>query len=346
MAYDRYDTRRERERGRDGDNWDNDRGRQDERGFFERAGDEIASWFGDDEAERRRRHDERMMDRHPDYRDYRGRGESDRRFAIGGWGERDRELSSRRMSRPQGDRDSRSGYGGYERDFSPRGYGARGIERGYSPTYVGGSGYSGGYGGYGYGSGSESGYGSSGYGGAFTGSDYERRDFERSESPWGRDDYRRTSEIGSGRDSDHHYSAWRRRQLDELDRDYDDYHRERQQRFEQDFGSWREQRQQKRAFLPQIREHMEVVGNDGEKLGEVDCVKRDKIVLTKSDSDDGRHHWIPCTMIDKVEGDKVCLDVSAEQAKTRWSNEERSGFFRRDDDEDVNLERSFSGTYS
>ncbi len=28
---------------------------RDDRGFFERAGDEIASWFGDDDAERRRR---------------------------------------------------------------------------------------------------------------------------------------------------------------------------------------------------------------------------------------------------------------------------------------------------
>src|SRR5262245_58322540 len=34
------------------------RGRGEERGFFERAGDEIKSWFGDEEAERRRRVDE------------------------------------------------------------------------------------------------------------------------------------------------------------------------------------------------------------------------------------------------------------------------------------------------
>jgi osmotically-inducible protein OsmY len=33
-------------------------GRGEERGFFERAGDEIKSWFGDEEAERRRRADE------------------------------------------------------------------------------------------------------------------------------------------------------------------------------------------------------------------------------------------------------------------------------------------------
>ena len=31
----------------------------DDRGFFERAGDEVASWFGDEEAERRRRQDHR-----------------------------------------------------------------------------------------------------------------------------------------------------------------------------------------------------------------------------------------------------------------------------------------------
>ncbi len=59
MAYDRYDTRDERSR------WSSDRisatatsrsgsrrggrGRADDRGFFERAGDEVASWFGDED---------------------------------------------------------------------------------------------------------------------------------------------------------------------------------------------------------------------------------------------------------------------------------------------------------
>jgi len=61
MAYDRYDPRDERAR------WRNDRfadRRPDEdRGFFERAGDEIASWFGDDDAERRRHEDPRSEGR-------------------------------------------------------------------------------------------------------------------------------------------------------------------------------------------------------------------------------------------------------------------------------------------
>ena len=35
-------------------------GGSDDRGFFDRAGDEVRSWFGDEEAERRRRMDERF----------------------------------------------------------------------------------------------------------------------------------------------------------------------------------------------------------------------------------------------------------------------------------------------
>jgi len=38
------------------DNWSGNRG--DERGFFERASDEVASWFGDEDAERRRNQDQ------------------------------------------------------------------------------------------------------------------------------------------------------------------------------------------------------------------------------------------------------------------------------------------------
>jgi len=47
----------------------------DDRGFFERAGDEVRSWFGDDEAERRRREDERRYGR--EHGGERWRGERD-----------------------------------------------------------------------------------------------------------------------------------------------------------------------------------------------------------------------------------------------------------------------------
>lgn len=298
MAYDRYDTRSDRERGRHSDferDRDSERGRHEDRGFFERAGDEISSWFGDDEAERRRREDERMnrgrgRDLDRDRYAYRSSGREPERGRF----QDDDRPSSRPINWTSSDRDDRSGFGGGDQ------------ERG----------------------------------------DFNRGGYDRSETPWGRDDYRRTSFAGSGRDTDRHYHEWRQRQLDELDRDYDEYRRERQQRFESDFGTWRQNRQQKRGLLGQIREHMEVVGSDGKKIGKVDKVRGDHIVLTKEDSDDDRHHSITCTMIDTVEGDQVRLDVSAEEAKKRWKDEDERGFFGRDnDDEHVNLERSFAGTY-
>jgi hypothetical protein len=68
MGYERHDLRDWRARDDDNrrDPYRDDRGYRntpqgydDDRGFFERAGDEVRSWFGDDEAERRRRIDER-----------------------------------------------------------------------------------------------------------------------------------------------------------------------------------------------------------------------------------------------------------------------------------------------
>ncbi|MBC7985267.1 MAG: DUF2171 domain-containing protein [Sphingomonadaceae bacterium] len=77
MGYERYDRspgRRDETRGhgREPRGYGSERGRvarpsdydYDDRDFFHRAGDEIRSWFGDEEAERRRRYDERMDARH------------------------------------------------------------------------------------------------------------------------------------------------------------------------------------------------------------------------------------------------------------------------------------------
>lgn len=63
----------------------------DDRGFFDRAGDELRSWFGDEEAERRRRQDELYYERQygrdrDDYRDsdYRPGVSSAARYGYGG----------------------------------------------------------------------------------------------------------------------------------------------------------------------------------------------------------------------------------------------------------------------
>ena len=109
-------------------------------------------------------------------------------------------------------------------------------------------------------------------------------------------------------------------------------------------------RQQKRGLLGQIREHMEVVGNDDEHVGTVDRVAGDRIILTKSDPESGGvHHSLSCSDIDRVEGDRVILDCSAEQARQRWRDESRSrALFEREDQGEMGprmLDRSFEGTY-
>lgn len=63
-----------------------------------------------------------------------------------------------------------------------------------------------------------------------------------------------------------------------------------------------------------IREHMEVVASDGAHVGTVDHMDGDtQIKLTKSDSSDGQHHFLPVHLVERVD-DKVHLSVSAEEA--------------------------------
>lgn len=148
---------------------------------------------------------------------------------------------------------------------------------------------------------------------------------------------------------DPHYSEWRDRQIASLDRDYDDYRRENQSRFDSEFGAWRDRRGRQRDSLDQVKEQMEVVGSDGNHVGTVDKIRGDSIVLTKGDKDAGGvHHAVPCGWIEEV-GDKVTLNLSADQAKERWRTESRNrALFEREDSGSRGphmLNRAFSGTY-
>jgi len=334
MAYERYDTRNaprdEGSRWRDERFEGRDRSRE-ERGFFERAGDEVASWFGDEEAERRRREDQLREERE---RGFAGRAQGYERGTSRDWG---RGRGSRDWYETRG-ANERGGFS--ERDYSPpwRSELSRPEERGYRPI-------TGDYGRSEQFSGGRS-RGEHSFG------DYDRG-YGPSETPYGQDEYRRTSFAGSRereREFDPHYRSWRDRHLSDIDRDYEDYRREHQARFESDFGSWRERRQQKRSLLSQIREHMEVVGNDDQHVGTIDRVAGDRIILTKSDPESGGvHHSLSCSDIDRVEGDRVILDVNAELARLRWRDESRSrALFEREDQGEMGprtLDRSFEGTY-
>jgi hypothetical protein len=222
---------------------------------------------------------------------------------------------------------------GQDREFDRN----RGIDRGYRPVT----------GDYGRGADPEF-FAGSGYGAG------DRGDYSRSETPHGRDQSRRTSfahsRAGDDRDYDPHYRSWRDRHMTDLDHDYDDYRRENQSRFESDFTSWREKRHHKRGLLGHIREHMEVVGSDDKHVGTIDRTAGDRIILTKSDPDSGgAHHSLSCLEIDRIEGDKIILDCSADEARNRWRDESRSrALFEREDQGEMgprSLNKSFEGTY-
>ena len=68
-----------------------------------------------------------------------------------------------------------------------------------------------------------------------------------------------------------------------------------------------------------IKEHMEVLGSDGQHVGAVDHLDgKDKIKLTKSDlKSGGQHHVIPISWVAKVD-DKVRLSKPAKDAMAQW----------------------------
>lgn len=241
----------------------------DERGFFDRAGDEIRSWFGDEEAERRREYDE-----------YYNRPYGDPR-----------------------DQSSRLGYASAgSRDYLPN--------RGNAPY-----------------TNERSGYGSEDHG-------YRNRAFGPSQ------------DYGSQYDSNYH--SWRKQRVEELDRDFAEYQREHRDRFNSEFNTWRTRRGEQRQAVQQVKEHMEVVGSDGEHVGTVDKLRGDRIILTKNDQDAGGvHHSIPSNWIKSVDATKVTLEKTADQAQEAWRTEqEQSALFneRGDDRNGWTSENSQSGS--
>jgi len=56
-----------------------------------------------------------------------------------------------------------------------------------------------------------------------------------------------------------------------------------------------------------IREHMEVADSAGQHVGTVDEVEGDTIKLTRSDSSDGSHHFIPFDRVDRIDENRVIL---------------------------------------
>ncbi|THV24039.1 DUF2171 domain-containing protein [Peteryoungia ipomoeae] len=69
----------------------------------------------------------------------------------------------------------------------------------------------------------------------------------------------------------------------------------------------------------QIREHMEVRSADGAHVGTVDHMDgSSRIKLTKNDSTDGQHHYIPLDWVDHVD-QHVHLSKDGDAVKRDWS---------------------------
>lgn len=63
-----------------------------------------------------------------------------------------------------------------------------------------------------------------------------------------------------------------------------------------------------------IKEQMTVIGADGVHIGTVDHLDGERIKLTKADSGDGKHHYLPAGLVAAVEGDTVRLSANAANA--------------------------------
>lgn len=221
---------------RERSNW---RDRDDNRGFFEKAGDEVRSWFSDDD------------NRDRDLRGSSSSWDRDREFSRSGaprspsW---DRNLDRSSFPEPGRSRnfgrEDRSSFGGMAQGGYSRPSGSFSRERDrFGSSERGSGGFS-----------DESDFRSQqrshpqSWGEANRGQSNWDRDRERNlgDSHLGYRDFSGTlggfgnQTFGS---SEHdHYRNWRDRDMAKLDKDYDDYCREREQQFNQDFDSWRRNR--------------------------------------------------------------------------------------------------------
>jgi hypothetical protein len=72
-----------------------------------------------------------------------------------------------------------------------------------------------------------------------------------------------------------------------------------------------------------IQDHMDVIASCGTKVGVVDHVEGKTIKLTKNDSPDKKHHFIPTAWVDHVDKD-VHLSKNSKETEQNWKNDAAS----------------------
>jgi hypothetical protein len=66
-----------------------------------------------------------------------------------------------------------------------------------------------------------------------------------------------------------------------------------------------------------IKEHMKVIASCGKTVGVVDRVEGNAIKLTRKDSPDGQHHFIPVGWVDHVDS-HVHLTKNSKETEENW----------------------------
>ena len=56
-----------------------------------------------------------------------------------------------------------------------------------------------------------------------------------------------------------------------------------------------------------IKKHMEITDSNGQHVGTVDEVEDDRIKLTRTDSGDNMHHYLPVDAIDRIDDNRIYL---------------------------------------
>jgi hypothetical protein len=72
-----------------------------------------------------------------------------------------------------------------------------------------------------------------------------------------------------------------------------------------------------------IKEHMSVIASCGKTVGKVDRVENGAVKLTKSDSPDGQHHYIPLGWVGLVDN-HVHLTKDARETELGWKSDSAS----------------------
>ena len=77
------------------------------------------------------------------------------------------------------------------------------------------------------------------------------------------------------------------------------------------------------AGIAGIKEHMDVIASCGKTVGVVDRVEGSAIKLTKKDSPDGQHHFIPVGWIERVDS-HVHLMKNSKETEQGWKSDATS----------------------